>query len=227
MTQQIKGIIEAANDKGAIKGKFGTQYRVSIKVDGEWYNGFMNKSAESLGLEEGRLVTFTAVQKGDFLNIDPKSLKVSPAPAEASGSKAPAQGKPAYSGNSSTAGIKVGHAINNAVNLAIAEGKTDLRTIHTHAARILALSVKLEAQFPTIVGKADEIYAKATGEAEQSAPAEKASSAEGKKTTKAPAKKKAAPPPPPEEEEEEGEGEEADQPDEQDSGPSFDDDIPF
>lgn len=223
MSEQIKGIVEQVNDRGAKKGRYGIQHQISIKVGGDWYGGFTKKSAEDMGLEEGKLVTFTATQSGDYLNFDAKTLKISSSPDSQGSSKAKASSGGSVGGSSSQAGIKVGHAINNAVQLAIAEGKAgDLKHIHKRAVGILALSVKLEAQFGGVVDKADEIYAKLTEEdsTQDEQPAEPKAETKGKTKPKAPAKK-AAPPPPPPEDEDEDEGEQ------EDEGPTFDDDIPF
>lgn len=223
MSEQIKGIIEQVNDRGAKKGRYGIQHQISIKVGGDWYGGFTKKSAEDMGLEEGKLVTFTATQSGDYLNFDAKTLKVSSSAGTQSSSSKGKTSSGSAGGSSSQAGIKVGHAINNAVQLAIAEGKTgDLKHIHKRAVGILALSMKLEAQYAGVVDKADEIYAKLTEEdsteAEQAA--EPKAGTKGKTKPKAPAKKAAPPPPPPEDEDE-------DEDEQDDEGPTFDDDIPF
>lgn len=224
----VKGVVQAVKDAGPKKGKYGTQYRISLKVDDEWYGGFFGKSAEALGLEEGKLVTFDVVYNGEYKNIETKTLKVSDsqeAPkkqAASTGGSSGSAGK-AYSGGNN-AGIKVGHAINNAVQLAIAAKTTDLKSIHGLAVDIIALSVKLEGQFEQIVASAAARLAKASGaEPQQEAPAEQPKAKPAAKAKPAPKK---APPPPPEPEADDTASENDDPP--TDPGePDFDDDIPF
>ncbi len=223
----VKGVVQAVKDAGPKKGKYGTQYRISLKVDDEWYGGFFGKSADDLGLEEGKLVTFDVVYNGEYKNIETKTLKVSAsqeAPKQQGKAGGATAGKTAYSGGNN-AGIKVGHAINNAVQLAIAAKTTDLKSIHGLAVDIIALSVKLEGQFDQIVATAAQRLAKASGEEPaQEAPAE---TPKAKPATKAkPAAKKAAPPPPPPPEPDEPESEN-DEPPTDPGEPDFDDDIPF
>ena len=229
---QVKGTIGAVSCKeGNDHPKYGKSWVTSIKVNDEWYGAFTKKTADELGLEKGKLVSFTWSENGKYKNFDPKSLSVAQQQATTSGtvggSAAPKTG---YSGSfgGNTAGIKVGHAINNAVQLAIASKDTSLKAIHGHAVDILALSVKLEGQFEQIVGKADAVLAKAnanvgTPASEAAAPAVTGKAA-APKTKKV--KAAAAPTPPPVEEPEptEEEAPEVETPAE----PSFDDDdIPF
>lgn len=231
MSDSIKGVLEAVKCvEGADHPKYGISYQISLKVDGEWYGGFTKKDADDLGLEKGRVVSFNTIQKGKYVNFDPKSLVVSKtAEAPASSGKASGGKSGSYSGGNN-AGIKVGHAINNAVAL-VAAGKVPvegslLRTLHATAVQIIALSVKLESQFDAIVGKAGEVYDKNTTEnSAAEAPPTQASS--GKKaTTKSKAGKKPAPPPP-EPEPEPEDDDDAPPVQEPESEPDFDDDIPF
>lgn len=217
---QIKGTIEAASCKeGNDHPKYGMSYQTSIKVKGEWYGAFTRKTAEELGLGKGKLVSFTFTENGKYKNFDPKSLAVSTstAPAAASTSTSTSSGSaPARSGFNE-AGVKVGHAINNAVQLAIANKATDLKSIHGLAVDILTLSVKLESQYEKVVTvakkKMDEATAPAAEPEEAPAPKPKAKPA---------AKAKPKPEPEPEVEEEAPPA-----PPEQAAEPDFDDDIPF
>lgn len=145
MTNTVKGIISGLKDNGPTKGKYGTQYRIGFKVDGEMYSGFFGKDADSLGLEDGKLVTFTYTEKGEYKNIDAKSLKVSAvakADVPSSSVAAKATGK--------IAGVTVGMALNNAT-LLLANGVVKapeggvLATLEKVAKGILSLSAKLEA----------------------------------------------------------------------------------
>jgi len=145
----VKGIISGVKDNGPTKGKYGTQYRIGFVVDGERYSGFFGKSAEGLGLEDGKLVTFTYTEKGEYKNIDPKSLKVSSV-AEAPASSPSA---PRAAGGQKIAGVTVGMALNNACNLiahgiVVAPEGMVLTTIEKVAKGILALSAKLEQGSP-------------------------------------------------------------------------------
>lgn len=217
---KVEGTIEQVYDNGPKKGRFGTQHRITIVVDGERYSGFFSKSAEALGLEEGKTASFTATQNGEYWNVDTKSLKVS-GPSKPSGKPS---GKPQSYSGSGNAGIKVGHALNNAVNLAIADGDLTVDNIHRHAVRILALSVKLESQFDNIIEMAPKVLQACKEEekgSEESPESEPEAPPPSKaKSKKAPAKSKAKAVPPPEEDEEEGE-------DVGDEEPAWDDDIPF
>lgn len=220
----VKGVVQKFKDAGPQKGKFGIQHRISLQVEGEWYSGFFGKSAESLKLRDGCVVSFTYTEKGDFKNIDVKSLQVSePAEQPAKVDAPAATSKPAY--RSGDAGIKVGHAINNAVQLGVAAGKTDIKSLHGFAVDILTLSRKLEGQYEQIVAVADKKIAAGTVGA---APAEK-SAATPEKAAETPKPKakpgpKPKPKPAPEPEPEYEEQEETAEPD---AEPDFDDDIPF
>lgn len=156
MSNQVKGIVQKFYDNGTQDGKWGVQYKVAIEVAGTKYSAFLAKPAATLGLAVGKQVEFAYTENGQYKNMDAKSLKISEAPAQQA---APAQRASApAAANNQQAGIKVGHAINNAVQLACAKGDTSLLTIHSLAADILALSVKLESQYGQIVGHAEERY---------------------------------------------------------------------
>lgn len=230
MSNVIKGVAEAVSSKeGKPHPKYGVSYQTSIKVNGVWYGAFTKKSAEQLGLAKDRLVSFTWVENGEYKNFDPKSLSVSTTQGTdstptASGS---APTKAAYSGGSNS-GIKVGHAINNAVQLAVAKGDTSLKAIHGHAVDIITLSVKLEGQFDRIIAVAQKKLAEATeGKPDVAASATPAKAASSPKTEPAAktAKAKAKPAPAPEPEPEAEEDVPA--PDETSAEPEFNDDIPF
>ncbi len=228
-TITIKGVAEAVSCKeGNDHPKYGMSYQTSIKVKGEWYGAFTKKTADELGLEKGKLVSFTYTENGKYKNFDPKSLAVSTTstPSAASGSAS----APARTGFNE-AGVKVGHAINNAVLLAVANKDTSIKAIHGFAVDILTLSVKLDGQYDKIIAVAKKkIAAAAEGNAEgaaASAPDENpaASSpktATAKKTPAKPAAKKAPEPEPEEQQEEEVPPAVA-----QFAEPDFDDDIPF
>lgn len=225
---QVKGTIEAVSCKeGNEHPTYGKSWQTSIKVNDVWYGAFTKKDADGLGLSKGKLVTFTFTENGKYKNFDPKSLVVSA--SQAAPAAAPAAGKSGYSGNygSNGAGIKVGHAINNAVQLAIAKGDTSLKAIHGHAVDILALSVKLEGQFEQIVARSDSVIQKAGANAGQPAAEAPAPAATGKTAAPKTRKKAAAPtPPPPPAAEVEEEAPPVEVPAQ--AEPSFDDDdIPF
>lgn len=208
--ETIKGTVEAVKDDGGSKGKFGFQHKLGIKIDGDWYGGWTKKSAEDLGIEEGRTVSFEFTENGQYKNFVEKTIKVS----KSTESAPAAAGKPTAAKADYTAGVKVGHAINNAVLLAIAAKTTDMESIGKIAVDVLKLSARLESAYPAIADAANKAAAAKTkaaappAEEEQEEEQEEAPAPPPKKTaakSKAPAK--AAPPP-------------AD-----DAG--FDDDIPF
>lgn len=174
---QIKGIIEAVSCKERPKHpKYGISYQVSVKIGDNWYGGFNKKDAASLGLEKGRLVSFTAVESGDFLNIDFKTLEVSKTAAPAA-----TGGKSGGGYNDNVIGQKIGHAITNAVALAVAAGKTDSATIEKYAEVILKLSKKLNGRFSEITADEPE----ADSEQEEEKPAAKPKATKPKAAAKA------------------------------------------
>lgn len=210
----VEGYLQVVKDAGPSKGKYGTQYRISIKVEEEWYSGFFAKSAESLGLEEGRLVTFDYTEKGDFKNVDTKSLKVSTtvAPATATGGR---KINPEYA---------VGRWVNGAVALVQSGRVDDLKQgillcaaaeqwATVHFERILADSKGLD-----ITGGKDQPAAEAP-----SVPASKPKAA----ATKPKAKATPAPEPIPEPEPEPAFDEPAEEASDAEAEPEFSDDIPF
>lgn len=184
----VKGTVEQVSSKeGNTHPKYGKSWRVGMKIEGEWYNAFTKKDADSLGLKEGCLVSFEYTENGDYKNFDPKSLKIAESGAKTtasskgttaagSGTSTSTGGGSSYSGSGS--GVVIGHAINNAVQLAIAQGKTDLPTIHGLAVDIVCLSIKLNSQYAQIVAraaKADKAATKAPAEeAEPGQPEESA-----------------------------------------------------
>jgi len=230
----IKGTIQSVSCKeGNDHPKYGMSYQTSVKIDGEWYGAFTKKTADELGLEKGKLVSLTWTQNGKYKNFDPKSLSV------AEREEAPAASTPSAKPASATTGTRwagevgttVGHAINNAVQLAIANKTTDLKSIHGLAVDIITLHRKLSGQYELIVKRAEKLIAEATAkrkteaaepeqEAEQQeeAPAPKPK-AKPAVTAKKPAPKKVETPP---ESDPDDPG-----PQEPETAPEFDDDIPF
>ncbi len=207
----VKGTVEQVSQKEE-QGRKGKYYKIGLKIEGDWYNGINNKK---VSVEEGDLVSFATEQNGEYENINFKSLKVSEtaeAPERPSKSAGSTSGKGSYSGSGGNSGIKVGHAINNAVLLAIAAKDTSLKAIYGHAVDILTMSVALEQRFDGIVTKATEKLA----EAKPAAKTPKAKDPEPEpEEVKPKAKPKAAAKKPEPE------------PEEPENGPAFDDDIPF
>lgn len=187
-----KGLITRVSSKENAPNKFGKSWKIGIQLDevDTWYNiSFAKKDAEALGLVKGRVVSFE-YSTDDYGNkIDPKTIEVSreaaPAKAAASG------GAPAGKSWSGEKGVKVGHAINNAVQLAIASGDLELKNIHKFAVNILTLSVKLEGQYEAIIAKATDKAEPAPAPATDPAPAKPATKPKA-------APKKAEPAPAPE-----------------------------
>lgn len=221
----IKGTIQQVSSKEGNKHpKFGRSWRVGLKIEDVWYNAFMKAPAEDSGLEEGVLVTFSYSENGDYMNFDPKSLKVStkgeakPASSKTSDSGASQSTGSGSKGSYTAGGVEVGHAINNAVQIAIAQGvtgqdgKTNLKAIHGIAVDILTLSVKLKGQYEKIIAAASKAVAPKTAPAEQQQEEqqEEAPPPPPKAKPKPAAAKKATPPPA-----------------EPDQGGFEDDDIPF
>lgn len=241
MTDKVKGVIEAFKDNGPVKGKFGTQYRISVTVDDERYSGFFSKSAEKLGIEEGRVCLFNYIEKGEYKNIDTKSFKVSE-PVESDDADedeapkakpAPAKAAAPFVKKDIDRNIARGQAVNNAVLLFVNGKAPDLRSALRTAIELHAVA---EGFFDKLLAGVDIATAlKAT-----------ATASEPVKATPAPAKPKAKAAPvaaPVEEPEEEEEApppkvkakpkQKAPPPDEEVEtteavgDPDFDDEIPF
>lgn len=182
---QVKGVVEKLFSK-EVSGKYGKQFQVGITVEDTRYGGFL-KSLPA-GLEEGAFVTFSAVQSGEYLNFDAKSLKVSepqePKPVQ---SKAPAAAR-ASAGGYSNVGVAVGHAINNGVQLAVAAGLVPgnadyLKAVHGYAVDILILSAKLASQYDAVQAKAAKAIRPTQVESEPDEQGESAASDENEEAT--------------------------------------------
>lgn len=184
--------------------RFGNTYRTSIKLDdGEWYGlGGGKKPDVSIKhnggwhtLAEGDTVEVVYKVNGKYRNAKRSTLTLEEAGEgggssnqssnRGSGSSGSVAGKggAARSGGNQLAGIKVGHALNNAVNLAIAEKDLSLSNIRLNAENIIRLSAELEADFDNITADPAPVADNAKTE---------------KPKRKAPAKKKAEPEPEPE-----------------------------
>lgn len=233
----IEGVVEQASCKQAsdAKSKYGASYQIGLKIDGEWFNGLSKKTAEDLGLGPDADVGFETYEKNGYTNIDMKSLEVyeeSDDPPEvkkdagrgnrqgggrkSSGGSAKQGSAPKRDGN---AGMAVGHAINNAVHLAVADGDTSLEHIHSLSTKIIALSIKLQGQYSDLVENIEEILGGAGDDEEDEEKPQRKRAARKKSTAtkraatkKAPARRKAKT------EEESDDGGDDD---------GFDDDIPF
>jgi hypothetical protein len=223
----VKGTLQDLSDKES-DGKWGKQWRIGLKVDGSWYSAFCKAPPSKLGLAVGKTVEFSTEVKGEYENWLPKTLIVSDGPAvveeDASNDDAPA--KPATGRKTPWAGekgTKIGHAINNAVQIACSLGTAgDLAAIHKLTCDILALSVVLEGQYDRIIESAAErVKARQEGTTAATAPAPTPAAPAAEKPAKAAAAKPAAKPAPkapvkaPDPEEESA------------ANPAFSDDIPF
>lgn len=166
----VKGILQEVGEFQNDHPKYGISYRLVLTVDGEKYSAFVKQSAKKLGLVKGKLVTFSTETKGDYENWLPKTLQISePAesdlPADDATDEAPAA-KPAAKKTpwAGEKGVKIGHAINNAVLITNAAGAAgSLKAIHAAACDILALSVVLEGQYDRIIESAAERVKAKTG----------------------------------------------------------------
>lgn len=193
----ISGVVQAVSEKENKHPKFGTSYKIGLKIDDSWYGAFFKQSAAKLGCVEGATATFDTEQNGEYENIVPKSLKIE-APEEGAADDAPAKsagGKKPWAGER---GTKIGHAINNAVNIAAAAGEANnLKAIHGYACDILALAVVLEGQYDRILESAAERVKAKTGTTAKAADPEPEPSVVPEKVEapkqKAEAPKKAAP----------------------------------
>lgn len=180
------GIVAKINAKQVDEDQFGNSFLRSFKIEGDdrWF-GLGKGKNEKFNIKVGK--DFYSVQEGDEIEFmfdvseyngkeycNVKSSKVvlrskggggaSPAKSAASAAAAPKQASAAPTApRASDAGIKVGHAINNAVQIAIASGmQTDMAEIAAFARDILKLSKKLEGEYMSIVTDAPVAEAPAT-----------------------------------------------------------------
>lgn len=157
----VKGLVEGVSIKPTKKPGF---FKVGLKVDGQWYNAFTKRGNEDD--YRGRLVQFDFTVDDYGNKIDTASLKVAKAPVEAAPVKASGGGRIA----SIESGIAVGHAINNAVQLAIANGNTSFENIRLLAENVLELSVHLNRDYLLIVEAAKHSEPEEQPEPEAPAP---------------------------------------------------------
>lgn len=170
------GIVAALSSKEVAEDQFGNKFLRSFKLEGDdkWYALGKGKN-EKFNIKKGK--DFYAVQEGDeiefmyevneyngkdYYNVKSSNVRLvssgvgsvsKPAgkPAAAPAKAAPASTPVARAGD---AGIKVGHAINNAVQVCVAAGDTSDAAIEAVAVRILRLSKKLETAYLDIVADA-------------------------------------------------------------------------
>lgn len=138
---QIKGTVERVACK-AINTKYGEKNNIGLVVKGDWYNFLHDKKPEDLGVEQGVAVSFS-YNTDDYGNkLQPKTLKVA---------KGQGKNQASGSGGNQTAGIACGHAVTNGVQLAVAEGNTDARSVYEKAVEVLSISTRLQGQYDDIV----------------------------------------------------------------------------
>lgn len=71
----VKGVVQAISEKAGPRGPAS-----NIKVDDTWYGcGFV--AASSLPCKKGDTVSFTFTERGQYKNVDMKSMQVTPAAA--------------------------------------------------------------------------------------------------------------------------------------------------
>lgn len=168
------GIISKVFHKEIEEDDYGNIYRSAIKLEGDdnWYglgggkkpSANIKVSKDYYELREGDEVTIIYTTNGKYRNAKRSKITLESAPQEgkpssSSGNRSSGGGsssggsgqRQGGGGNSGLAGIKVGHALNNAVQLAIAEGNWTSEGIREHAETILRLSVKLEADYESII----------------------------------------------------------------------------
>ena len=177
---KITGAVEAVSSQEK-RAKGGIMYRIGIKVGGEWYNQFKKTKPT---VQKGDEVTFTWKQTEYGKDID-GDLLVTEAGESSTGDGRPASSAkaPAGRGNSFDSGIKVGHALNNAVALVVAgtvkpaKGKTTIETIENVAWQIIKLSQKMVIEFPVRTLPAKEVVAEEAEQEAEPAPAPKPAAA--------------------------------------------------
>jgi hypothetical protein len=201
---KINGIIERVKDNGPTKGKFGTQYRISLSVEDEWYSGFFSKSADRLNIEEGNTCTFSYSVNGEYKNIDTKTFKVTGAAEDSQGeddddaAAAPSLKPTAktYVTSPSILGQIKGNALTNGVQMAIASGKLDAEAVFNFSMLVLAVSAKLDKVVERVLASPEQTISYLSGLSEEKQP--EPVPTHGPKPVAAASKPKAAPPPKPE-----------------------------
>lgn len=143
---KITGVVQRISERD-VNTKFGASVNVGINIDGEWYSALTKHGKADLNVQEGKTVRFSFTENGKYKNIDSKTFQVS-------NKAAVAVEKPASSGGGSTggniAGVKVGHSLTNAVQLAIADKDPSIENIKKRAVAILNLSKLLEDNFDSL-----------------------------------------------------------------------------
>lgn len=144
----IKGVVSRVSAKQNSRG-----YTMGLCINDNWYNLF-DKYDTSAKFRD-KLVSFdyTEDDRG-FKKVNPNSMVVAEPEASRPTTGTAAPTSRAYTSNET--GIKVGHALNNAVQLAIADKDTSEGNILDRAEQILSLSVSLEKDFSRIVSEAKE-----------------------------------------------------------------------
>lgn len=208
----LKGVVESTNSK-PITTKYGKKNKIGLKIEGNWYNVLLGDDVDAAKYK-GKLVSFSYSETDYGKSIDAKTLKV----AENAGTASHTGGAKAK--GDYNVGVKVGHAINNGVTMAIAAKAAGskaplLQLAEVYAAEIIKLSLRLEASYEEIAetAQAEQELGEAEGEPEPEQQAEPAPE-KPKEKPKAVAKKPAAKP-----------AEKAPEKPAEDVG--FDDDIPF
>lgn len=168
-----KGTVAKIVVKESTVDQFGNNMLKSFKLDGDekWYGlgkskgDFINikKGKDFLKLKEGDVIEFmydeSEYNGKTYYNTKSSNIKLV---ASGSGSLPSSQSvspKAQATSNTTTfksggyeAGIKVGHAINNAVQIAIHNGDTSNEAIRQLAVQILRLSKEIESSYSEIVG---------------------------------------------------------------------------
>lgn len=170
-----KGKIARISFKETTPDNYGNNVMKSFKLEGDdnWY-GLGKGKGEVLKVKRGK--EFVEVNEGDTVEFmydesewngkiyyNTKSINIklvakgdgssSVSSVSKGGSQTPSSTSPSQSkGGGYEAGIKVGHAINNAVQIAISTGDTSDANIRKISERILRLSKTLEAEYLEVVG---------------------------------------------------------------------------
>lgn len=180
---ECKGIIEKVTSKeGKTHPKYGKSYRVAFKIGEDWYSAFTKRDADAIGLAEGKLVSFTWSQDGDFKQFDPKSLSIS----TTQGTPADSPPKTGTSKDSGLIGIRVGHAVSCASTLLSQVTNPTQEDVYRWAKRILLISERLVSEYATILATSGVSKGVSEAQTPSATPARKEATA------------KAAPPPEPE-----------------------------
>ncbi len=154
---------EMLNVSGTVFAVSKTGKQICINDDGDkvWFGVY--SAADLKGVGKGDVVEFQYYVSGEYNNISGKTFKITKKVAPPSGSPGAApQNGPAMP----NVGVEIGMSINNAVAIAIAQGKTEINYIKKVALEIYRMSSDMREFVIKEKAEAEAAAAKAASVAE-------------------------------------------------------------